>query len=220
MASDVRWGEFDALFSALAHEDAPLVAARTSRQVTSPGIEVSPAFGRLLHTLAVASGARRVLEFGTLAGYSTIWLARAVGPLGRVVSLELDRGNAATARGHLEAAGVGTWVDILCGPAATTSARLVEAGVPVFDLVFIDADKASMPLYLERSLELTGPGALIVLDNVVRGGRVLAPQADPDSRGVREALAMADADPRLEVAALQTVSAKGWDGFAVLRRVA
>ncbi|MFP5417102.1 MAG: O-methyltransferase [Actinomycetes bacterium] len=201
-------------------EDAALVAARTSRDVTSPGIEVAPAFGRLLHTVAAASGARRVLEFGTLGGYSTIWLARAVGPLGRVVSLELDRGNAAVARRHLDAAGVSAWVDILCGPAADTSGRLVQSGVPAFDLVFIDADKASMPLYLERALDLTRPGALIVLDNVVRGGRVLDAEGDAASRGVREALMMADSDPRLEIAAIQTVGGKGWDGFAVIRRTA
>lgn len=212
------WADVDALLAPLAGEDDALAAARTSTEVTTPGIEIAPAFGRLLHTLAAASGARRVLEVGTLAGYSTIWLARAVGPSGRVMTIERDRGNAAVARRHLVAAGVSPWVDILCGPAETILARLVEAAVEPFDLVFLDADKRSLPGYLARAMELTRAGALIVIDNVVRRGRVLAGD-DPDSAGVREALAMADADTRLEVAALQTVGAKGWDGFAVLRRV-
>lgn len=219
MASSPTPEALDELFAPLAGEDDALAAARTSTAVTRPGIEISPAFGRLLHILASAAGARRVLEFGTLAGYSTIWLARAVGPEGRVVSLELERGNAETARGHFEAAGVSAWVDIMCGPAARTSARLVELGVEPFDFVFIDADKASLPTYLSRAVELTRPGALIVLDNVVRDGRVLSPD-DDDSRGVRAALAMADEDPRLEISAIQTVGKKGWDGFAVLRRSA
>ncbi|WP_040282498.1 O-methyltransferase [Tessaracoccus massiliensis] len=207
----------DDIFAPLAGEDDALSAARTATDVTRPGIEVSPSFGRLLHILAAASGAKRVLEFGTLAGYSTIWLARAVGPAGRVVSLELERSNAETARRHLEEAGVSSWVDIMCGPAARTSARLAELDVEPFDFVFIDADKASLPTYLSRAVELTSPGALIVIDNVVRDGRVLHPD-DDDSRGVRAALAAANEDPRLEVAAIQTVGTKGWDGFAVLRR--
>ncbi|MCG6568700.1 O-methyltransferase [Tessaracoccus sp. ZS01] len=210
---------FDALLAPLAAEDDALIAARTSTEVTRPGIEVSPSMGRLLNILASASGAKRVLEFGTLAGYSTIWLARAVGPTGRVVSLELERSNADVARRNFEAAGVSAWVDIMCGPAALTSGRLVELQVEPFDLVFIDADKASLPTYLERSIALTRPGALIVIDNVVRGGEVLNPD-DDDSRGVRAALTTAGADPRLDVAAIQTVGAKGWDGFAVLRRTA
>lgn len=221
MADEAAWAEVDALLASLAGEDDALVAARTSTEVTRPGIEVSPAFGRLLHTLAVASRARRVLEIGTLAGYSTIWLARAVGPTGRVVSIELDRGNGAVARRHLEEAGVSPWVDILCGPAAVITERMVAAGLEPFDLVFVDADRPSLPVYLQRALELTRPGALIVVDNVVRRGRIVDPgEGDDDARGVRDTLEMIRSDARLEVAAIQTVSAKGWDGFAVLRRVA
>lgn len=208
----------DELLIPLSAEDDVLAAARTDTEVTRPGIEVSPSMGRFLHILAKASGARRVLEFGTLAGYSTTWLARAVGPSGRVVSLELERTNAEAARRHLEEAGVSAWVDIMCGPAERTSGRLVELQVEPFDLVFIDADKASLPTYLERAVALTRPGALIVIDNVVRGGRVLHPE-DDDALGVRRALAVAAQDPRLEMTALQTVGVKGWDGFALLRRV-
>ena len=170
-----QWAAVDERLAVFAREDAVLAAARTSTEVSSPGIQVSRQMGRMLHILALASGARRVLEFGTLAGYSTIWLARAVGPSGRVVSIELDRANAAVARGHLEDAGVSAWVDIHCGPAAEVSGRMVAAGVEPFDLVFIDADKQNLPTYVERALELTRPGALIVIDNVVRGGRVLDP---------------------------------------------
>ncbi|GAA4893938.1 O-methyltransferase [Tessaracoccus lubricantis] len=208
----------DALLAPLAAEDEALIAARTSIEVTRPGIEVSPSAGRLLNILAAAAGAKRVLEFGTLAGYSTIWLARAVGPTGRVVSLELERRNAETARRNFEAAGVSAWVDIMCGPAAKTSARLTELQVTPFDFVFIDADKATLPTYLERSMALTKPGSLIVIDNVVRAGKVLHPD-DDDARGVRAALQMASDDPRLVVTAIQTVGTKGWDGFALLRRV-
>lgn len=207
----------DALLIPFADEDDALAAARTEQGVTRPGIEVSPSMGRFLHLLAVASGAQRVLEFGTLAGYSTIWLARAVGSGGRVVSLELARSNAEIARHHLEEAGVSAWVDIVCGPAANSVARLVELEVEPFDFVFIDADKESLPLYLEHSIELTRPGSLILIDNIVRNGRVLE-AADHASQGVREALDLAAQDPRLEMCALQTVGVKGWDGFALIRR--
>ena len=142
-----------------------------------------------------------------------------MGPSGRVVSIELDRANAAVARGHLEDAGVSAWVDIHCGPAAEVSGRMVAAGVEPFDLVFIDADKQNLPTYVERALELTRPGALIVIDNVVRGGRVLDPGDDPQVQGVVRALAALQGDDRVQVSITQTVGEKGWDGFALVRRV-
>ena len=214
-----QWAAVDERLAVFAREDAVLAAVRTSTEVSSPGIQVSRQMGRMLHILALASGARRVLEFGTLAGYSTIWLARAVGPSGRVVSIELDRANAAVARGHLEDAGVSAWVDIHCGPAAEVSGRMVAAGVEPFDLVFIDADKQNQLTYVERALELTRPGALIVIDNVVRGGRVLDPGDDPQAQGVVRALAALQGDDRVQVSITQTVGEKGWDGFALVRRV-
>ena len=214
-----QWAAVDERLAVFAREDAVLAAARTSTEVSSPGIQVSRQMGRMLHILALASGARRVLEFGTLAGYSTIWLARAVGPSGRVVSIERDRANAAVARGHLEDAGVSVWVDIHCGPAAEVSGRMVAAGVEPFDLVFIDADKQNRPTYVERALELPRPGALIVIDNVVRGGRVLDPGDDPQAQGVVLALAALQGDDRVQVSITQTVGEKGWDGFALVRRV-
>ncbi len=218
-AGPEQWAAVDERLAVFAREDAVLAAARTSTEVSSPGIQVSRQMGRMLHILALASGARRMLEFGTLAGYSTIWLARAVGPSGRVVSIELDRANAAVARGHLEDAGVSAWVDIHCGPAAEVSGRMVAAGVEPFDLVFIDADKQNLPTYVERALELTRPGALIVIDNVVRGGRVLDPGDDPQAQGVVRALAALQGDDRVQVSITQTVGEKGWDGFALVRRV-
>lgn len=215
-----QWAAVDERLAVFAREDAALVAARTSTEVSDPGIEVSAQFGRLLHLLAASSGASRVLEFGVLAGYSTIWLARAVGPTGRVVSIELDRDNAAIARRHLEDAGVSAWVDIHCGAAVDVSARLVAAGVEPFDLVFIDADKANLPVYVERALALTRAGALIVIDNVVRGGRIIEPGDDPGVQGVVRALGALQGDDRVQVSVIQTVGEKGWDGFAVIRRVA
>ncbi|MDN5569992.1 MAG: class I SAM-dependent methyltransferase [Propionibacteriaceae bacterium] len=216
---EARIAAVDAQLTTLVAEDAALADARTSTEVTSPGIEVAPTLGKLLHLLALIRGARRVLEFGTLAGYSTIWLARAVGPAGRVVSLELDRDNATLARRHLTDAGVSAWVDILCGPAERTSALMVERGEAPFDLVFIDADKASLPTYLDRAAELTRPGAVLVLDNVVRGGRVAdAAASDPDAAGARAALAALASDERWDATALQTLGPKGWDGIAIALR--
>lgn len=205
----------DAHLTRLVEEDAALTAARSD----GPGIEVGPLMGKLLYLLVRAAGARRVLEFGTMTGYSTIWLARAVGPAGRVVSLELDRARAATARGHLAAAGVSSWVDILCGPAADTSAKLIEHGVAPFDAVFVDADRPSLPTYLERTASLTRPGALVIVDNVVRGGRVAdAAACDPEVVGIRQALDLLASDPRFDATALQTTGPKGWDGIAVALR--
>ena len=193
---------------------------------TAPGIAVSAPQGKLLALLAEMIGARRVLEFGTLAGYSTLWLARAVGPTGQVLSLELQEQNAAVARENpavarqsLAAAGVGDRVEIRVGPAVETSAALVAERPDPFDLVFIDADKPNNPTYLEATMALTRPGSVIVLDNVTRQGRVADPDSSaPDADGVRTALRMVAEDPRLDATALQTVGVKGWDGFALIYR--
>ena len=220
--SENAWREVDAYFvQALVDEDAALAAARESAgRTTMPRAEVAPNQGRLLALLCRIAGARRVLEFGTLAGYSTTWLARAVGDGGHVTTLELEAGNAAVARENFERAGVADRVEVLVGPAAESAAKLVEAGTEPFDLVFIDADKPNNPAYLEASLALTRPGSVIVIDNVVRGGAVLDPDsADPRVRGVRAVVADIAADDRLEATALQTVGSKGWDGFTLIRRV-
>lgn len=213
---EARIAAVDAQLTTLVAEDAALADARTSTEVTSPGIEVAPTLGKLLHLLALIRGARRVLEFGTLAGYSTIWLARAVGPAGRVVSLELDRDNATLARRHLTDAGVSAWVDILCGPAERTSALMVERGEAPFDLVFIDADKESNTVYLDWAARLGRSGTVIVLDNIGREGEIVnADTDDPRVVGTREGLQMLGEDPRFDATALQTVGIKGWDGVAL-----
>jgi predicted O-methyltransferase YrrM len=220
--SENAWREVDAYFvRALVGEDAALAAARESaHRTTMPRAEVAPNQGRLLALLCQIAGARRVLEFGTLAGYSTTWLARAVGDGGHVTTLELEPGNAAVARENFERAGVADRVEVLVGPAAESAAKLVEAGTEPFDLVFIDADKPNNPAYLEASLALTRPGSVIVIDNVVRDGAVIDPDsADPRVQGVRAVVAGIAADDRLEATALQTVGSKGWDGFTLVRRV-
>ncbi|WP_316519966.1 O-methyltransferase [Kitasatospora brasiliensis] len=220
-ASEEDWREVDAYFvDTLVPEDEALIEARESgRRTTMPQAEVAPNQGKLLAMLCHIAGATRVLEFGTLAGYSTVWLARAVGEKGRVTSLELEEHNAAIARMNLERAGVADRVDVLVGPAADSAHRLIEDGAEPYDFVFIDADKPSNPEYLRAALALTHPGSVIVIDNVVRNGAVTDPDS-PDDRvqGVRTVLADIAQDARLEATALQTVGSKGWDGFTIIRR--
>lgn len=216
-----RWRAVDDYFSdALVNEDAALIAARDSgSSTTMPNAEVAANQGALLGMLVQIAGARRVLEFGTLAGYSTIWFARAVGETGQVVTFELEEANAAVARANLTRAGVADRVDVIVGPAAESAQQLIDGGSEPFDFVFIDADKPSNPAYLAATLELTRPGAVIVIDNVVRDGTVVdADSDDPRVQGVRQVVADIAADPRLDATALQTVGVKGWDGVIVLRR--
>lgn len=215
------WSAVDEyLTDSLVTEDAALVTARESSSATTmPHVEVAANQGALLGLLVQISGGRRALEFGTLAGYSTIWLARATGEAGRVVSLELEETNAAVARANLDRAGVSDRVDVIVGPAAVSAKGLIDAKVEPFDFVFIDADKPSNPIYLDAALQLTRPGAVIVIDNVVRHGEVLnADSDDPRVHGVRKVVDAIANNPLLEATALQTVGVKGWDGLIVLRR--
>ncbi|MEO6512862.1 MAG: O-methyltransferase [Nocardioides sp.] len=214
------WRAVDEYFTGLlVEEDDALRAARESSVRTAlPMADVAPNQGAFLSLLARMCGARRVLEFGTLAGYSTIWLARAVGAEGRVVTLEIDGPTAEVARENFERADVSGVVDLVVGPAAASAQALVDAGAEPFDLVFIDADKPSNPAYLALSLRLSRPGTVIVCDNVVRNGAVVDDDSeDPRVQGVRAFAEAVAADPRLEATALQTVGVKGWDGFALLR---
>jgi predicted O-methyltransferase YrrM len=209
--------DVDAMFTQLLHtEDDALVAARESAVAAGmPAIEVSAQHGKLLSLLARVSGARRVLEIGTLAGYSTINLARAVGADGSVVTCEYEPRHAEVARANLQRAGVADRVEIIVGAALDTLPRLAERG-DVFDLAFIDADKENNVAYVEWAIKLGHPGSVIVVDNVTRMGRVLAPAADDhQARAVRDMLEMMGNHPRLDAAATQTVGTKGWDGFAV-----
>jgi predicted O-methyltransferase YrrM len=183
-----------------------------------PPIQVSPAQGRLLTILARLVGARRILEFGTLGGYSTILLARGMGEGGRLVTLELDPGHAEVARRSIERAGFGGVVDVRVGPALDSLPALEAEGAGPFDLVFIDADKPNTPAYVEWSLERTRPGGLIVADNVVRGGGLgeagSGDAAFEAQRRLHEELA---AEPRVEATTVQTVGVKGYDGFTIAR---
>ncbi|MUL47457.1 O-methyltransferase [Mycobacterium sp. CBMA293] len=199
-------------------EDDALTATRQSAVVAGmPAIEVSAQHGKLLSLLASASRATRVLEIGTLAGYSTINLARGVGPTGRVITLEFDPRHAEIARANFQAAGVAERVDVLVGAALDTLPLLAERDEQ-FDFFFIDADKENNSAYVEWAVRLAVPGALIVVDNVTRMGRVLDPAGDDlQARGVRDMLELMGNHPRLETAAIQTVGTKGWDGFAVAR---
>ncbi len=174
------------------------------------GIAVSPAQGKFLHLLARSIGARRILELGTLVGYSAIWFARALPADGELVTLEIDPDNVAAARGNLERAGVADRVEILVGPALESLPRVHGP----FDLIFIDADKARMPEYFQAALERSRPGTIIIGDNTVRAGAVLDAEADdPSVRGVRRFYDLVAAEPRVDATGLQTVGLKGHDGF-------
>jgi 6-phosphogluconolactonase len=217
-ALQARFEAVDAYFDKLVPEDAALVATRRAAEAAGlPDIAVAPNQGRLLQLLAIATGARRVLEIGTLGGYSTLWLARAVGPEGRVTSLELDAHHAEVAVESLRRAGVGDRVDVLVGPASQTLDRLAAQGAGPFDLVFVDADKQSLARYVEQALALSRPGTSIVVDNVVRDGKVVDPE-HPDDRvqGVRRMVDALVGHPRLDATVIQTVGAKGHDGFALI----
>ena len=206
----------DALFNrVLSTEDDALTAARQAGSAAGmPAIEVSAQHGKLLFLLATATGAKRVLEIGTLAGYSTIQLARGVGPDGRVVTLEFEPRHADVARQNLARAGVDGRVEVIVGAALDTLPTL--AGGEPFDLIFIDADKENNVAYVEWAIKLGVPGSIIVVDNIARFGRVLQPAPDDlQARAVRDMLDMMGANPRLDAAAIQTVGTKGWDGFAV-----
>jgi len=214
--TEAQWLAVDEYLSALlvGHDEALEQAVTDQRDAGMPDIEVAPLNGKFLHLLARIAGARRVLEIGTLGGYSTIWLARAVGEEGSVVTIEAEPAHARVARGSIDRAGVGERVEIRVGRGEDVLPTL-SGGEP-FDLVFIDADKQSNTIYLDWAARLGRPGTVVVVDNVGRGGAVADPDTDrSDVRGTQAGLAMLAADPRFDATALQTLDAKGWDGIAV-----
>ena len=213
-----RWEAVDAYIAELFVGADPGLdgALAASREAELPPINVAPNQGKLLHLLARAIGARSVLEVGTLAGYSTIWLARALPPDGRVVTLEIDPRHADVARQNLERAGVGDMVTIRIGRAVDSLAELAAEGAGPFDFVFIDADKQSNADYFEWAMRLSRPGTLIVVDNVVRDGAVVdSASDDPAIAGTRRLNERMAAEPRVSVTEVQTVGVKGYDGFAL-----
>jgi predicted O-methyltransferase YrrM len=214
MTSKPNPAAVDDFLDATVLDDDPVLAAalEASDAAGLPKIAVSAQQGKFLSLLAVAVGARRILEIGTLGGFSTIWLARGAGPDGRVVTLEYEPKHADVARANLDRAGVGDRVEILVG-AALDSLPKVTGGP--FDLVFIDADKENNPGYLEWAVKLTRPGSVVIVDNVIREGSILSPETgDAVVRGTRQALEIMGEHPQLDTAVLQTVGAKHWDGFA------
>jgi predicted O-methyltransferase YrrM len=214
------WTAVDDWFGRQLVGDDPVLdaAVAASEAAGLPSIQVTPPQGKLLHLLARMIGARRILEVGTLGGYSTIWMARALSPGGRLVTLEVDEAHAAVARANVARAGLGDVVELRLGPALETLPRLAEEGAGPFDLVFIDADKQSTPEYFGWAMRLSRPGAIIITDNVVRDGEVIdAASGDERVHGIRRFVEMAAAEPRVSATVVQTVGSKGYDGFVIAR---
>jgi predicted O-methyltransferase YrrM len=181
-----------------------------------PAIQVSPCQGKLLQLLAQAHGARAILELGTLGGYSTIWLARALPAGGRLITLELNPEYAQIAASNFERAGVSNLIDLRIGPALETLPKLAAEGRGPFDLIFIDADKETTPDYFAWALKLSRPGSLIIVDNVIRKGALIeAENKDPAIQGMRRFIEMLGRERRVTATAIQTVGSKGYDGFAI-----
>lgn len=209
------WAEVDRYLvdTLVGDGDSGVLAANAAAGL--PAIDVSPPQGKFLALIAQSIRARRVLEIGTLGGYSTIQLARAVGKSGQVVTFEYEPEHARVARENLEGAGLGDRVEIRVGAALDTLPVLEAENPEPFDLVFIDADKINNSNYVQWALRLTRPGSVIIVDNVVRNGAVAnADSTDPAVRASRDVLALLAAEPRLDATVLQTVGGKGWDGFA------
>jgi predicted O-methyltransferase YrrM len=214
------WDALDHFFcEQLLPPDLALDAAlESSAEAGLRSINVSPNQGKFLHLLAKIHGARRILEIGALGGYSAIWLARALPSSGTLVSLEIDLANAEVARANLARAGMASIASVVVGPAAETLKGMIDSRREFFDMVFIDADKASYPEYLRLSLQLLRPGGIIVADNVARHGRVVdAGNHEDDVEGLRKFFRMLASDTRLSTTAMQTVGSKGWDGFSLTR---
>ena len=213
-----QWTAVDRYFDGrFAPPDAALDAAlKATSDAGMPLINVASNQGKLLQLLTRLVGARRILEIGTLGGYSAIWMARALPPDGRLISLEVNPAHAEVARANIARAGLSDKVEVRLGSAHDSLPQLAEQGAGPFDLVFIDADKASTPAYLTWALKLTKPGSLILIDNVVRDGAVAdTASANPDVQGIQQGLAMLASDPRISATALQTVGVKGYDGLAI-----
>ena len=214
----IRWTAVDRYLEGALRTDDPALesALSASRSAGLPEIQISPLQGRYLHLLARAIRAQGILEIGTLGGYSTIWLARALPAGGRLVSLELDPDHVKVALANLANAGVADRVEVQPGPALGSLEKLAVGGLGPFDLVFIDADKPNVSAYIDWAIRLSHPGSLIIVDNVVRRGDVLDEQSrDPNVRGVREMLERLRRDDRVLSAAVQTVGVKGHDGWLV-----
>jgi len=205
------------LTDTLVHPDHVLdEAVQSNARDGLPAIDVAPNQGKLLHLLARIQGAKRILEVGTLGGYSTIWFARALPPDGKIITLELNPTHARVAAANIHRAGLTPLVDLRIGPALDSLDQLHAAKEAPFDLIFLDADKPNNPVYLEWALKLSRPGTIIIGDNVIRDGAILdANNTNPIVTGTRTFLERLGSHPRLDATALQTVGSKGYDGFAL-----
>jgi predicted O-methyltransferase YrrM len=213
-----QWSEVDQYFTDLLVRPDPALAAalEASDAAGLPQINVADNQGKFLMLMAQAQGARNILEIGTLGGYSTIWLARALPPEGRLVTLEAVPTHAKVARENIDRAGVGDRVEVRLGRAAETLPQLVAEGRGPFDFIFIDADKPGYPEYFQWALQLSRRGTVIIADNVVRRGAVIDPASrDANVVGMRRFLELVSADRRVSATAVQTVGSKGYDGFAM-----
>jgi len=216
--SQEQWTTVDRYITDLfVPSDAALDAAlKSSTAAGLPAINVAPNQGKMLSLFAQLAGAKNILEIGTLGGYSTIWLARALPAGGRVITLEAEPTHAKVARENIAKAGLSEIVEVRLGPALETLPKLLAECLAPFDLIFIDADKESYPQYLEWSLKLARKGTLIVADNIVRQGGIIDPNhADPRVHGARKFNELVAKNPRLSATAIQTVGSKGYDGFAM-----
>jgi predicted O-methyltransferase YrrM len=218
LTNERRWSAVDSYFAeTLIGSDPALEAALAANAAAGlPSIDVSAPQGKLIHLIARMAGARKALEIGALGGYSTIWLARALPEDGRLITLEVNAKHAEVARANVARAGLERKVEIRTGAALETLPKIEAEGLGPFDFVFIDADKTNNAAYVEWALRLSRPGTAIVVDNVVRDGGILdAASRDRDVVGVRRMFEMMAREKRLSVTAIQTVGAKGWDGFAL-----
>lgn len=192
-------------------------ALQNAKDAQLPPIAVSPTQGKQLHLMARMCGARQILEIGTLGGYSTIWLARALPASGRIITLELDPKHAAVARKNFELAGVANLIELRLGSGLESLPKLAAEGLGPFDLIFIDADKGNIPGYFEWALKLSRPGTVIIVDNIIRDGQVIdAKSEDPNIQGVRCFNEMLAKESRVSATEIQTVGEKGYDGFALV----
>ncbi len=217
--SQDQWSKVDRYITDLFVPSDPVLesALDASAAAGLPAHNVSPSQGKLLLLLALVQKAQTILEIGTLGGYSTIWLARALPKDGHLISLEVDPICAEVARANIARAGLADLVEVRLGPALDTLARLVTEDRTPFDLIFIDADKRNNPNYLTWALKLSRPGTLIIADNVIRDGSVLdSASDDPSVQGIRRFNKLVAAETRLSVTAIQTVGNKGYDGFALV----
>lgn len=210
------WNEVDLYMNNKLIQPDPILeeVLKANQEAGLPAIDVSPSQGKFLHLLASLKGAKRILEIGTLGGYSTIWLARALPKDGQLITLELNSQHAEVARANLKRAGVSHLVEVIVGPGLDTLAVLKDRRTEPFDLIFIDADKPNNPNYLKWALKLSKKGSLIICDNVVRQGHVVnAESEDENVKGIRQFMNALAQEKRISATAIQTVGSKGYDGF-------